>query len=100
MVKIESVPALILLIGEWKPMLLPKLTNFTYLAFPTPELWQSEYHLFRLQLLNIRKIVVVGPLVSHVDGGFNLLSFCKHCGTNIIGLKDKHPPIFVPTPIT
>ena len=62
--EIKPIPASILLIGERKPMLLPELASFTYLAFPAAKLRQSGYYSFQLQFLKLSKIDVVDLLVS------------------------------------
>ena len=56
--KIEPVPALILLIGEQKPMMLPQLVSFTNLALLTTKLWHTGNHMFRLHLLALPKVDV------------------------------------------
>ena len=41
-------------------------------------------------------INIVDLLVSEIYCGYNLLCFDKQGGADIVGVKDEHPPIFVP----
>ena len=38
---------------------------------------------------------VAYPLVPQVDIRFDFLSFTEHCGANVIGVEDEHPPFSV-----
>ena len=76
-------------------MLLPKLTSFTYMGLRTTKYWQSKNHLFWLKFLKLLIVDVVDLLVPQVDVRFDVLSFCKHQGTNTICFEDKHPPMSV-----
>ena len=61
--KIQPISAPISFIREWKSMLLPKLASFTNMGLLATEFWQSEYHLFRLEILKPLVVEVADPLV-------------------------------------
>ena len=90
--EIKLVRALILLIGEQKPMPLPELASFTYLAFLATELWQSWNYMFRLQLMKLPEVHVADPLMPQVDVRLDLLPFRKHNDAYMVGFEDNNPP--------
>ena len=49
-----------------------------------------------MQVLKPLIVDVVNPLMPQVDIRFNFLSFGKHCGVNIVCVKDEHPPFSSP----
>ena len=67
MYEVELVPAPITLVGERKTVLLPKLAGFINLCLLATKFGQSEYHLFRLQVLNPFVVDMAYPLVPQVD---------------------------------
>ena len=94
--QVELVPALVSLVWERKSVLLPELAGFTNLCLPATKFGQSEYYLFRLQLLKPLKVDVAYPLVPQVDVGYDFLSLCEHCGAPVSGVEDEHPPVSAP----
>ena len=65
--KIKLILIPILLIGEWKLMLLPELAYFTYLAISATKSRQLRNHLFRMQFMKLPQIDVANPLVPQID---------------------------------
>ena len=84
------------LVGERKSVLLPELAGFTNLCLPATKFGQSEYYLFRLQVLKPLVVDVAYPLVPQVDIRLGFLSLCEHCGATVSGVEDEHPPISAP----
>ena len=80
---------------EWKPVLLLESAGFTNSDLLATEL-QTKYNLFQLQVLKPPVVDVANPLVPQVDIRFDLLSFGKQGGADIVGVEDEHPPILVP----
>ena len=52
-----------MLVGERKSVLLPKLAGFTNICLTATKFGQTEYHLFRLQVLKLLVVDVAYPLV-------------------------------------
>ena len=96
MYQVELVLASIMLVGERKSVLLPELARFTNLCLPATKFGQSEYHLFRLQILKPLVVDVAYPLVPQVDIRLGFLSPYEHCGATVSRVEDEHPPISAP----
>ena len=60
---IERISAQIMLVGEWKSVLLPKLAGFVDMAVPTTKFRQAENSVLRLQVSMVQEVNVAEPLV-------------------------------------
>ena len=52
--------------------------------------------MFHLQFLKPLMVDMVDSLMPEVDVRFDLLSFSKQCGADVICIEDEHPPFLVP----
>ena len=91
---VELISAPVTLVGERKSVLLRYLTNVPNLGLLATEFRQSEHNLFRLQVMKPLVVDVAYLLMPQVNTRLDFLSFREQGGPNIIGVEDKHPPVF------
>ena len=61
---------MIMLIGEWKSVLLLELAGFTNLAIKASKFWQSENNILRLHFTKLWEVNVVELLVPRCREDF------------------------------